>query len=293
MEPKGHVTRCAGRELHWRETSGDEPSVVLMNGCGLAMEFWREVVQLLDGVRVLRYDRPGMGGTAWPGHSPRLAKEVDSLAALMDLRGIRGAVLVAHSMASFHAEALARLRPDLVSGVVMVDGSVEWYSSPPDLPAPTVARRLGKAIDGLRLNHVAGLVFRWGSWWQSNREFARMGLGRLTTIYRDADSLAMGVAESMAYDRQGWDLQELRARHPWPQVPTVVLSAADASNGKWVDEQARLAHLLGARQVVVEESKHLMMLDRPDVIAEAVASVRVSTGGEHSPRDGVFADRPR
>ncbi|ROR53609.1 pimeloyl-ACP methyl ester carboxylesterase [Luteococcus japonicus] len=278
MEPKGDVTCCAGRELHWREKPGTEPAVVLMNGCGLAMEFWRDVVKLLDGVRVLRYDRPGIGGTRWPGHSPRLEEEVASLAALMELRGIRGALLVAHSMAAFHAEALARVRPDLVGGVVLVDGSVEWYSSAPGVPAPTVARRLAKVVDGMRLNHVAGLAFRWGSWFQSHREFSRMSMGRLTQIYRDADSLAMSTAESMSYERQGWDLQELRGRHPWPGVPTLLLTAADASDGQWIDEQARLARLLEARHVVVEQSKHLMMLDRPDAIVGAIHAMRAQAG---------------
>ncbi|MEL4356929.1 MULTISPECIES: alpha/beta fold hydrolase [unclassified Luteococcus] len=276
VEPKGHVVRCAGREMHWREREGTDPAVVLMSGCGLAMEFWRDLIGLLPGVRVLSYDRPGMGRTRWPGHLPRLAEEVASLAELLDQRGITRAVLVAHSMAAFHAEALARIRPNLVSGVVLVDGSVEWYATRPDLPAPTIARRVGRVVDALSLNRLAGMTFRFGTYLQSNHEFSKLGYGRIPAIYRDADSLAMGVAESMAYERQGWDLLQLRPRYPWPGVPTVVLSAADAEDGRWVATQKRLAHLLGARQVVVPDSKHLMMLDRPDVIVDAIHAVRPS-----------------
>ena len=44
--------------------------------------------------------------------------------ALLESTG--SAVVVAHSMASFHAEALARQRPDLVVGLVIADGSVEF-----------------------------------------------------------------------------------------------------------------------------------------------------------------------
>ncbi|MEL4505883.1 alpha/beta hydrolase [Luteococcus sp. H138] len=274
VEPKGRVALCAGRQLHWRERVGEEPAVVMMNGCGLAMEFWRDLIGLLPSVRVLSYDRPGMGGTAWPGHLPSLDEEVASLADLLDQRGIAGVVLVAHSMAAFHAEALARLRPELVSGLVLVDGSVEWYPTRPDLPAPTLARRLGRVVESLSLNRLAGMAFRFGSYLQTNHEWSRLGHGRLPSIYRDADSLAMGLAESMAYDRQGWDLLQLRARAPWPGLPTVVLSAADAEDGKWVAQQRRLAHLLSARHVVVPDSKHLMMLDRPDVIAAAIHAVR-------------------
>jgi pimeloyl-ACP methyl ester carboxylesterase len=47
-----------------------------------------------------------------------------------------------------------------------------------------------------------------------------------------------------------------------------------AGRGKrWVAKQARLADVLNARQVVVTDSRHLMMIDRPDIVAEAVAAL--------------------
>lgn len=59
---------------------------------------------------------------------------------------------------------------------------------------------------------------------------------------------------------------------------TLLLTAADASDGQWIDEQARLARLLEARHVVVEQSKHLMMLDRPDAIVGAIHAMRAQAG---------------
>lgn len=42
-----------------------------------------------------------------------------------------------------------------------------------------------------------------------------------------------------------------------------MLSAGQASGGRHLDEQRDLAGQLGGRQLVVDGSRHLMMLDRP------------------------------
>lgn len=272
VEPRGQVSRFGGREVHWRLREGRGPTVVLMAGCGLAMEFWADVAAGLDGRRVLAFDRPGMGGTRWPGHLPRLDEEVATLAELLEAHGEGPAVLVAHSMAAFHAEAIARTRIDLVAALVLVDPSVEWYAADPGHSSRGWARGMG-VLARSGLGRPLALGWRLGTYLQSYREWSRLGRGRLDAIYRDADSWEMATAESFGYERQAWDLQELRARHPWHGLPVTVLSAADASAGREVADQARLCRLLDGRQLVVEGSRHLMMLDRPDAVVAAVRGV--------------------
>ena len=41
----------------------------------------------------------------------------------------------------------------------------------------------------------------------------------------------------------------------------------------WVRKQRVLADRVGARQVVVDDSRHLMMVDRPDLVADAVRAL--------------------
>ena len=45
------------------------------------------------------------------------------------------------------------------------------------------------------------------------------------------------------------------------------------SRAAWVRKQRVLAHRVGGRQVVVDQSRHLMMVDRPDAVAEAVVGL--------------------
>ena len=74
--------------------------------------------------------------------------------------------------------------------------------------------------------------------------------------------------EQAAYGDQLADLQELLDTTTWPGTPSVVLTAGRRSG--WVRKQRVLAHRTGARHVVVDDSRHLMMVDRPDAVADAV-----------------------
>lgn len=280
VDPQGPVLTCAGRQFHVRHHDGMEPAVLLMSGCGLAMEYWSGVNARLSERRVIAYDRPGMGGTTWPGHLPTLHDEVESLASLLDQVNVQRVVLVAHSMASFHAEALARKYPEKIAGIVFVDGSVEWYTSRPKPSMTSLPRKLRMALRTPTMGDVGGMFWRFGTYMQSNWDYSRLGYGRLPAIYRDPDSLVMATAESIAYARQGWDLLKYRPKYPFPKVPVVVLTAG--SNEDWINSTARYAQLLGGRQVVVEESRHLMMLDCPDVIEDAVRSILTTDAAAHA-----------
>ncbi|MGJ6981486.1 alpha/beta fold hydrolase [Aestuariimicrobium soli] len=264
------MTSLGGRTVRLWERDGDGPPIVLIAGCGLAMDFWRDVADLLPRARLVSYDRPGIGGTRWPGTLPRLADEQATLVDLLERLGAP-AVLVAHSMASFIVEAVTRIRPELVAGVVMVDGSVEWPVTPPRHLTPRLAQWVERATEGSTMGALGAFVWHVGTWFQSTREFRHLHGGRLADIYADTDTLAAATAESLAYGRQAWDLIEVRRAHAWPDRPTVVLTAAD---NRWLASQRRWANMLGAGHLVVTGSKHLMMLDRPDAIVEAVEELR-------------------
>lgn len=248
--------------------------VVFINGCAMSQHTWHRVVPLVPDRHLLLFDRPGMDETPWPGVIPTLADEVSTLVELIGQRG--PAVLVAHSMAAFHAEALARVRPDLVSGLILIDPSVEWEAQPPRRPRlwmPQVVRHLTQVPP---IGWSGHLAHRIGVWAQSHE--GRGGLGsqitkRLGTLYRRPDTLAMCVAEFLAYREQAWDLQAVRRGHPWPQIPGVILSALDGEGTRFAEPQARLGRLLGLPVRRVGRARHLLMLDRPQVVAEAIRTV--------------------
>lgn len=274
VEPVGLVMTVGDRQIHVRRRHASGPTVVLLAGAALSMEFWGDLLPRLDGFDVVSYDRPGMGGTDWPGRAPTLDDEVETGLGLLEALGVP-VVLVAHSMAAFHAEAMTRRRPELVRGLVLVDPSVEWPTHEPRPIGGGVLHRLA-ARAAQALTGLGGAVVRIGtdleSTWSTGRVLDFIGGSRLTKVYADPRSLAMATAETLAYERQAWDLMAERSAHPWPGTPTVVLTASSGSD-EYGPDQARLARLLGGTARVVEDSRHLMMLDRPDAIADAVRSL--------------------
>lgn len=275
------VDALGGRTVHWVEQPGERPGVILLGGCGVPAVTWEPVRARLAGIWVAALDRPGLAGTAWPGRLPRLSEEVSTLADLA-ARGGGPVVVVGHSMAGPHAEALARQHPDLVAGVVLVDASVEWRprratsgrgwlwaaravqaaGSAPD-PGHILVRRLGRGVGRLLISA------------QSRRRGLRSRASdRATAIYGSPAAMASVVAENGAYRRQMHDLDRVRRSRPGFETPTRVLTAIGGSRSRWLLSQVRLSQLLGAQQVVTQDSRHLMMIDRPDLVVDAIQQLR-------------------
>jgi poly(3-hydroxyoctanoate) depolymerase len=272
----GRVVTAGGRAVHVVEQDGASPTVLLLGGCGVPFYAWDAVLELLGDRRIVRMDRPGLAGTPWPGRLPTLGEEIATLVDLIDSLG-SAPVVVAHSMAGFHAEGLARRHPERVAALVLVDGSVEREPAPP-----------GHGEGWRRLATTADRVMRLVPPTRSLASFADRLLCsvqstqlRLTTprpaaqraVYREPGAIASVVAEQGAYAAQVTDLAALRDETAWPGLPVRVLTAADEGGQAWVQAQVWLAEELRAEHTLVPDSRHLMMIDRPDAIAAAISSL--------------------
>ena len=293
--PADGLANLGGRVVHVASRPGSGPPIVLLGGCGVPSYDWDLVADLLPDLALVLLDRPGLLGSPWPGELPQLASEVRTLESLLEsIRTASGGrassaneivgrtIVVAHSMAGFHAEALVRQRPDLVMGLVLADGSVELRPSPPRprrrwLRFARLVRR-AMVVPALRL--PSSFVQRLLVAAQSHRRVTAPVSSLTRQTFRDPDTIASVLAEQAVYGEQAWDLAELRMDHDWPKVPTIVLTAAEKRGARWITEQAELAEMLNARQIVVADSRHLIMIDRPDVVAQAVRGLR-ELGDDH------------
>lgn len=272
--PTDGLATLSGRVVHVVSQAGAGPPIVLLGGCGVPSYDWDFVADLLPDLALVRLDRPGLLGSPWPDELPRLATEVATLEALLAITG--PVIIVAHSMAGFHAEALVRQRPDLLIGLVLADGSVELKPSHPKLRRGWLwlARFVRRAMVIPALRLPSSFTQRLLVAAQSHRSVTEPVSSLTRETFRNAETSASVLAEHAAYAEQAWDLAELRKHYPWPGVPTIVLTAAEKGGARWVAKQAELAEMLKAPQIVVEDSRHLIMIDRPDVVAQAVGALR-------------------
>jgi pimeloyl-ACP methyl ester carboxylesterase len=248
--------------------------VLLSGGLGAAWFDWDLVAdELADGHRLIRFDRAGTGTSGEADGVPSLRSAVRELAELAETVGAR-VTLVAHSMAALHAEALARIRPELLRGLVLVDPSYE-----PDLRvrlrlanvlAPAY-RMAGAVLDVTRLARVLGPLARR---WSVRRASVRGEVvpeAEIIEVYGRGRVLAEIALENQAYREMASDLVALRSRRPFPQIPLVVLTATADGGPASAHDRAELAAMspLG-RHVELPESRHMVPFDRPDAVAEAV-----------------------
>ena len=278
--PQQHHERLGPRTVNVLVEPGGGPPVILLSGCGMPSYSWDPVARLLTGHELVRLDRPGLGGTPWPDHLPTLAEETATLIALTEAHP--GGVLVAHSMASFHAEATIRRRPELVAGLVLVDGSIETTPRRPVgegawLAAARAAELMAKVPPLAALGPIVDRVTVTA---QSRRRLLDPMDARSITTYSRADAVASVIAESAAYRRQALDLVRVRVATRWPPgLPVEVITARRSGGDTWVATQRELANLLGGRQTVLPESRHMVMMDEPQAIADAVRRVLAAVGG--------------
>ncbi|WP_019629040.1 alpha/beta fold hydrolase [Actinomadura atramentaria] len=277
------LVAAAGERVHVAEHGApDAPPVLVTSGLGGAWFDWRTVTALLGGeFRVTVLDRPSLGLSRPARAAPTLRRDADVLIALAERAG-RPVTLVAHSMGAFSAEAAARLRPDLVSGVVLVDPSFEderpgpfWRLAARAVP---LTRPLGYAVAATGLPLLVGPAVRRAVLRLVSRTIPRVRAALVRAVYARPAVLGALAAEWLAYAPMAADLIELRERRPFPPVPLVVLTASDGEDSgtrrTWARRHERLAAMSprGARREL-PGSRHMVMYDRPEAVAAAVREV--------------------
>ena len=105
--------------------TGAGRAVVLIPGLFGSRFGFRNVVPRLTeaGYRVIVIEPLGIGSSARPEDSDySLTAQAHRIAAVLDTLGVRAAVVVAHSLGASMAYRLAYQRPDLVGGIVSLEG---------------------------------------------------------------------------------------------------------------------------------------------------------------------------
>jgi pimeloyl-ACP methyl ester carboxylesterase len=231
--------------VHRVEAGAGKPTVVLEAGMNNGAAAWRRVMPLLSPhVRAVAYDRAGIGDSAPPPGGVTVNGQLDDLASVITGQGGEPCVLAGHSWGGVLVQLLAFRRPDLVSGLVLVDPGHEEIEA--GLP----------------------LTLRWG--WRVFR-----------TVFHDelhADAAA-GLAAMQELSRAARPFPDvpvvvLSASGGFP--------CSRRFRAHWTGLQARLAASVSrGRHTVVDGTSHNIPGDRPDIVAstilEVAAQVRACT----------------
>ncbi|NDJ60693.1 MAG: alpha/beta hydrolase [Chloroflexi bacterium] len=233
-----------------REAGSAAPVVVWLHGAGGSRLDWPPPLARLDSANTLVPDLPGHG------RSPGTARQAidlyaQDIVALLDALAIPQAIIGGHSMGGAIALTLALEHPALVAGLMLVNTGAK-LTVHPDLLHNVLA-------DPQR---VVTLLVDW--FWSTHTDEAI----RSATYER----LVQVAPETLHADFLACNDFDVIGRLGALQVPTLILgSTADAMTpaqySRYLHEQ-----IAGSRLMIIEDSGHMMIQEKPKVIAGIAAA---------------------
>jgi pimeloyl-ACP methyl ester carboxylesterase len=267
-----------GRQLHLLARGMGTPAVVFEQGAGEPSRFsWPLQDKVAEFTRVVTYDRAGFGWSEAGPSGQTIEDRADALRKLLEKAGIPGpCILVAHSYGGLIVRSFARRYPDQVAGLVLVDTPEESsFFQPEVLNLYAKARWINRAVAILSRFGTLRLLGKWveldrfGLWLERPAEYQALcedlaSLGRVPMANRGSEQAGSLGALPLAVITHG---------QPFPG-PFAVLEK------NWDQGQARLAALSSNSVLMVAtRSNHMIAIDEPELVAEAIRRVYEAARG--------------
>lgn len=279
----GQMVAVGGHKLHINCTGEGTPIIILEAGLTGWSQDWSHVQPLLEKrTTVCSYDRAGYGWSDLPPSPNSIERNVHDLRSALIASGHKpNWVLVGHSLGGLHSQAFARLFPNDVSAVVLVDSLETNLMS---VMAPKDERRYDGNLKKLSTTSV----------WLSHMGLPRL-LGMPVSLITDshpsekenqmAKSVGLRTSAFITFrdevHRVSTWLEDVENFPPYPNTPTAVLSTnaiADFPPGfsskqmrqYWIESQLRLVTETKSKHFVFPESGHNLHIEHPKAVSEVI-----------------------
>ena len=292
--PPGRLVSVDGHQMHLNCAGSGSPSVVIDAGNDSFSLEWTPILQALSATtRVCTYDRAGYGWSE-PGLTPRDGtRVVAELHTLLQAAGEGGPfVLVGHSLGGVHVRIFAAQYPEQVAGMVLVDTASPLVVTPEYEQERRSTIGFYQVMELLSRSGVLRLLGPLGGE-NAMPVTARKLPAELQEAYLemllDPQQYSTAVSEMEQIPKTFEQASQLESTvQPLPDWPLIVLTAGKTDapgstpfNVKTMAveaQQIEALHLLTGlssrgEQRVVQESGHLMHLDAPQAVVQAILDV--------------------
>jgi pimeloyl-ACP methyl ester carboxylesterase len=271
------TTLADGSVLH-AVVGGSGSAVVLLHGFPEDWSAWRAVMPLLAAEHtVVAIDLPGLGGSTAAGGAVDVTAQATRVGELVEGLGLTPAYVVGHDIGGSIAYAMTRLRPDRVSGLMLVEAPLEgmptWIAAQPGLGLWHIAFHQTPDLPEAMIPGHEAVYFR--SFLDGAggppEPIADDDLARYVAAYDEPDELAalLGMYRAMPAASQ------FDTAHTEPlAVPITVVGGGDAF-GALAAPMAADLRAWGATDVssqVVDGAGHYVADDQPDALATLIAA---------------------
>lgn len=252
-----------GITMSWLEHGQGRP-VVFIHGVPTSPELWREVMLRLRGVRALAWEMVGYGTSIGEGHGRDLsvAKQADHLRAWLDQQDIERPILAGHDLGGGVAQIAAVREPGRYSGLFLTN-SIGYDNWP--VPSVSTLKAGGRLLRQLPEPLFKALLLIFYVRGHCSLSKAVAAYRRHAPYYLRAGGPA--VLENQIRWLHTQDTLDVADRLQTLPLPArVVWGAADAFLKMRYGR--RFARELQAPLRVIEQGKHFIPEDHPEIVAE-------------------------
>ena len=280
--PHDEYTRYGGLQMHIRNWGGDGSPVVLLHGLASTCRIWDLTAPILArDFSVIAVDQRGHGDSGKPEDGYEFTSVGNDVAALLDGRGIERPVLVGHSWGADVALEVSVAQPDLLQGIVFVDGGTIEPSArydtlddalvqmaPPDFRGVTPAQFMERVKSG---GQWATLIAEHG------KPTEEIILANFATLEDDTLRAKLSRENHLSIIRALWE------HHP-PQLyqkvpcPVLMMPARQLANPAAAERAVSRAEIVAtaerllprSKTVWMEDSIHDVPVQRPKLVAKTI-----------------------
>jgi pimeloyl-ACP methyl ester carboxylesterase len=267
--PIGRLVDVGGYRVHLYCTGEGNPTVVIV-GAGLSVTWGLIQPEVAKFTQVCSYDHSGVG---WSDSGPEdsCTLRVHEVHTALEKAGIKGPyVIVGHSLGGMVARLYADRYPGEVSGMVLVDHSFSFFLAR-GIKGPSFAQKSSPSAPG-SLGPGATLIeddpnFRKLSDRDRELDHWAMSQPRMQKALETNHELipeCFSQAEAITKDQL----------HPLNDKPLVDVSRGQFRSPEYDKFQSELLSLSqNSKQIIAENSGHFVIVDRPDVVIDAIRQV--------------------
>jgi pimeloyl-ACP methyl ester carboxylesterase len=236
--------------VYRRPVPTSRPPVVFIHGAGGTHQHWLYQVRDLPDAPSYAVDLPGHGRSEGSGRDS-IAAYGDWLVAFLDAAGVEKAVLVGHSMGGGIAQDVALRYPARLAGLGLIATGARLRVAP-------------AILDGLRQEPKATvqLICDWVYGPETPAEVARQGQRQMAAI----------PPEVFLGDFVACDTFDVMDRLNEIAVPTLALCGTQDLMTPLKYSIYLRDHIQGATLHQVEGAGHMVMIERPEAVAQALVA---------------------
>jgi pimeloyl-ACP methyl ester carboxylesterase len=226
------------------------PHLLLVHGAGGSHQHWGRAIRILPEAHVYTLDLPGHGRSGGTGR-----RTVPDYAAFlihfMDTLALKRSVIVGHSMGSATALTAALTYPQRVAGLVLVGSGARLRVLPQILE--------GTLSD---LTQTVGLICSYAYSSQTPAELVQRGLEQMAEV----------PPQTIHDDFAACDTFDVMPRLGEIHCPTLVICGTEDKLTPPKYATFLTERIAGAELKLIEGAGHMVMVEQPELVAEAISA---------------------